>query len=251
VTARKNWMESLPKATPQAARARVVAPASAPKPAGLGMTSDARRAEMVRACAASGVKHRAVLEAMQLVPRHLFVDNALASRAYDDCALPIGHEQTISKPTSVARMIELVLQRRDARPANQLRALEIGTGCGYQAAVMSQVFEIVYSVERIKALATLARERLRPFLLNNVRLSVGDGHLGLPEQGPFDAIILAAAGQQVPQALLPQMALGGLLVAPVGDDEQALHLVERVGQQQWQLTILDAARFVPLKVGVI
>ncbi len=251
MTAKKSWMESLPKTIPSAVKPRLISPAMAPKPIGLGMTSDARRSEMVRYCQSVGVKNASVLSAMNAVPRHLFVDNALASRAYDDCALPIGHEQTISKPSSVARMLELVLQRRDDRSPNQLTALEIGTGCGYQAAVMSQVFNQVYSIERIKALAELARERLRPFLLNNLRLIIGDGHLGLPAEGPFDVIILAAAGLQVPQPLLLQLAVGGLLVAPVGDDEQSLHVVERISHQEWQRTVLDAARFVPLKVGVI
>jgi protein-L-isoaspartate(D-aspartate) O-methyltransferase len=247
----KDWMVSLPKHKPHAAKPRLISPAAAPIPIGLGMTSDARRQDMVRQCQVLGVKHPVVLAAMQAVPRHLFVDNALASRAYDDCALPIGHEQTISKPSSVARMIELVLQRRDQMAPQQLKALEIGTGCGYQAAVMSQVFKVVYSIERIKALGTLARERLRPFLLNNLRLSVGDGHLGLPQEGPFDAIILAAAGAKVPEALLQQLAVGGLLVAPVGDDEQALHVVERFSTNDLRLTVLDAARFVPLKAGVV
>jgi protein-L-isoaspartate(D-aspartate) O-methyltransferase len=251
VSEHKDWMVSLPKQKPQLAKRRLISPAVAPMPIGLGMTSEARRHEMVRQCQAMGVKHPSVLNAMQAVPRHLFVDNALASRAYDDCALPIGHEQTISKPSSVARMIELVLQRRDQIAPQQLKALEIGTGCGYQAAVMSQVFNLVYSIERIKALATLARERLRPFLLNNLRLSVGDGHLGLPREGPFDAIVLAAAGAKVPEALLEQLAIGGLLVAPVGDDDQALHLIERFGTTDWRLTVLDAARFVPLKAGVV
>jgi protein-L-isoaspartate(D-aspartate) O-methyltransferase len=258
MTARKDWMESLPKPKAQVVSRTRLGPASAPKPLGLGMTSDARRQEMVRQCQALGVTNPWVLAAMKTIPRHLFVDNALASRAYDDCALPIGHEQTISKPSSVARMLELVLERRDGLVPSEMKALEIGTGCGYQAAVMSQIFQVVYSIERIKALGNLARDRLRPFLLNNVRLSIGDGHLGLEDQAPFDAIVLAAAGQKVPEPLLQQLAVGGLLVAPLvidhddlSEHQQALHLVERVSKNDWRFTVLDAARFVPLKAGVI
>jgi protein-L-isoaspartate(D-aspartate) O-methyltransferase len=235
------------------------------KPVGLGLTSSSRRQMMVQACIAAGVRHPAVLQAMAQVERHLFVDEGLASRAYEDCALPIGHAQTISKPTSVARMIELVLQRLDTRQAKQLSALEVGTGCGYQAAVMAQVFAQVVSIERIRALGDLARNNLRPLRISNLRLVVGDGHAGVPENAPFDAIIVAAASAKIPQPLLDQLSIGGLLVAPVvheaspevvnGDyrqqqNDQSLHLIERRSKFDWQLTVLDNARFVPLKSGV-
>jgi protein-L-isoaspartate(D-aspartate) O-methyltransferase len=235
------------------------------KPIGLGLTSASRRQMMVQACIAAGVRHPAVLQAMAQVERHLFVDEGLASRAYEDCALPIGHAQTISKPTSVARMIELVLQRLDTRQAKQLTALEVGTGCGYQAAVMAQVFAQVVSIERIRALGDLARNNLRALRISNLRLVVGDGHAGVPENAPFDAIIVAAAGLKIPQALLDQLSIGGLLIAPVvhetpldvvnnnvrqSQGDQSLHLVERRSKYDWQLTVLDSARFVPLKSGV-
>ncbi len=234
-------------------------------PLGLGLTSASRRQMMVQSCMTVGVRHPAVLQAMAQVERHLFVDEGLASRAYEDCALPIGHAQTISKPTSVARMIELVLQRLDTRPAKQLSALEVGTGCGYQAAVMAQVFGQVVSIERIRALGELAKKNLRPLRINNLRLVVGDGHAGVPEQAPFDAIIVAAAGSSIPTALLEQLNIGGLLIAPVvsasvtnavsdaiqHQHDQSLHLVERRSRLDWQLTILDSARFVPLKAGVV
>lgn len=226
-------------------------PVSLAAPSGVGLVSPASRDRMIQHCNALGIRHRGVLHALGIVDRHLFVDEALASRAYDDCALPIGYEQTISKPSSVARMIELVLNRNDGRPSGQLKALEIGTGCGYQAAVMAQIFGTVFSIERIRALADLARKNLRPLRLNNLRLVSGDGRLGLPSDGPFDAIILAAAGLDVPEALLKQMAVGGLLVAPVGSQEQSLHLVERRSVQDWQVTVVDSARFVPLKHGTV
>lgn len=226
-------------------------PVSVLGPSGVGLVSNAARARMIQQCASQGIRHPGVLQALGAVDRHLFVDEALASRAYDDCALPIGHEQTISKPSSVARMVELVLNRNDGRIASQLKSLEIGTGCGYQAAVMAQLFGTVFSIERIRALADLARENLRPLRLNNLRLISGDGRLGLPKESPFDAIILAAAGLDVPEALLKQMAIGGLLVAPVGSQEQALHLVQRHSADNWQVTVVDSARFVPLKHGTV
>lgn len=253
------WMSKLndlPAQSPNKLIARSLAstrfgPVAVVAPSGVGLVSRASRDRMIRHCANQGIRHQGVLHALGLVDRHLFVDEALASRAYDDCALPIGYEQTISKPSSVARMIELVLNRKDGRVGTELKALEIGTGCGYQAAVMAQLFATVFSIERIRALADLARTNLRPMRLNNVRLVSGDGRLGLPSDGPFDAIILAAAGLDVPEALLQQMAIGGLLVAPVGAQEQSLHLVERRSEQDWQVTIVDSARFVPLKHGTV
>ena len=226
-------------------------PVAVTAPSGVGLVSSAAKNRMIQHCASLGIRHQGVLQALGAVDRHLFVEEALASRAYDDCALPIGHEQTISKPSSVARMIELVLNRSDGRPSRQLKSLEIGTGCGYQSAVMAQLFGTVYSIERIRFLADLARENLRPLRLNNLRLILGDGRLGLPTEGPFDAIVLAAAGLEVPDALLQQMAIGGLLVAPVGAQEQSLHLIERRGANDWQVTVIDSARFVPLKHGTV
>jgi protein-L-isoaspartate(D-aspartate) O-methyltransferase len=182
---------------------------------------------------------------MQAVPRHLFVDDGLASHAYQDDALPIGFEQTISQPYIVARMIEAV-------SANQplLKVLEVGTGCGYQAAVLSQVAQEVYSIERIRGLHELARQRLRPLRLANVRLALGDGMQGLIQAAPYDAIIVAAAGLELPPALLEQLTIGGRLIAPVGILQQSLILVERTAKDIWNKTVLGAVRFVPLQAGI-
>jgi protein-L-isoaspartate(D-aspartate) O-methyltransferase len=190
-----------------------------------------------------------VLDAMAMVPRHMFVDPGLATQAYEDAALPIGHHQTISKPSVVARMIELAAQGRTLS-----NVLEIGTGCGYQAAVLSHVARDVYSIERIKPLYERAKTNLRPLRIPNIRLHYGDGRIGLPAAAPFDAIVIAAAGLDVPQALLEQLAIGARLVAPVGSQDgqsQVLTLVERTGPAQWRESRLDRVFFVPLKSGVI
>ena len=199
--------------------------------------------------AASGVKHLKTLEAIATVPRHAFMDAGLHAQAYEDSALPIGHQQTISKPSVVARMIELL--HKNKNPLG--RVLEIGTGCGYQAAVLSLLAAEVYSIERIRPLHDLARAKLRPFRIHNLRLIYGDGILGLPQAAPFDAIILAAAGLGIPDALLDQLAIGGRLIAPVARNANAqqLLLIERVSSQRYQRTALDEVFFVPLQSGVI
>jgi len=210
------------------------------------------RERMVAALASQGIRHPSVLAAMGFVPREGFVDAALASRAYEDVALPIGQGQTISKPSTVGRMIELLVQGRTERELRSAKVLEVGTGCGYQAAVLARVFGEVFSVERIRGLHESARANLRPLRLPNLRLAYGDGFQGLPDQGPFDAIILAAAGDAVPEPLLMQMTVGGRLIAPVLQGparQQVLHWVERPGQDDWRLHLLDAVRFVPLQRG--
>ncbi|MFM0128220.1 protein-L-isoaspartate(D-aspartate) O-methyltransferase [Paraburkholderia sediminicola] len=215
----------------------------------LALTSERVRERMVERLRANGVTDQRVLNAMSVVPRHMFVDPGLAAQAYEDAALPIGHHQTISKPSVVARMIELAAAGRALN-----NVLEIGTGCGYQAAVLSQVARDVYSIERIKPLSERAKTNLRPLRIPNIRLHYGDGRLGLPSAAPFDAIVIAAAGLDVPQALLEQLAIGGRLVAPVGSQEgqnQVLTLVERLGPTQWRESRLDRVFFVPLKSGVI
>lgn len=215
----------------------------------LALTSERVRERMVERLRANGVTDQRVLNAMSVVPRHMFVDPGLAAQAYEDAALPIGHHQTISKPSVVARMIELAAAGRVLNTV-----LEIGTGCGYQAAVLSQVAHDVYSIERIKPLSERAKTNLRPLRIRNIRLHYGDGRLGLPSAAPFDAIVIAAAGLDVPQALLEQLAIGGRLVAPVGSQEgqnQVLTLVERLGPAQWRESRLDRVFFVPLKSGVI
>ena len=236
-------------AVPPAASVRVRRAATPQNPGGLGLASDRARASMVESLRRLGVRHPPVLDAMAQVPRHAFIDAALASRAYEDVALPIGHGQTISRPSTVARMIELVAQHLpEARqPASQV--LEVGTGCGYQAAVLARVFGQVVSVERVRGLHEQARNNLRAMRLANLRLVFGDGNLGVPQAAPFDAIVMAAAGESIPDALLEQMRIGGRLIAPVGTTRQALHLVERVDRGEWRLTVLDAVRFVPLRTG--
>ncbi|MCY0388094.1 protein-L-isoaspartate(D-aspartate) O-methyltransferase [Robbsia sp. Bb-Pol-6] len=213
----------------------------------LTLTSDRVRERMVERVRAAGVRNERVLAALRAVPRHGFVDAALAPQAYEEAALPIGHRQTISKPGVVAKMIEIALNGR----ASLRRVLEVGTGCGYQAAVLGRVAEEVFSIERIKPLHERAKRNLRPLRAPNIRLHYGDGRLGLPASAPFDAIIVAAAGLDIPPALAEQLAIGGRLIAPVGGDSQVLTLVERISAHQWRETVLDRVFFVPLKSGVI
>ena len=221
-------------------------PVAAPAPRGNPLVSDAVRRAMVQRVAKQGVKDAVVLAAMESVPRHLFMDEALASQAYIDASLPIGHHQTISQPYIVARMIEVMRNGGALR-----RVLEIGTGCGYQAAVLACVAQEVYSIERIKPLHELAKANLRPLRVPNLRLHYGDGMLGLPQAAPFDGIILAAAGLEVPQALLEQLTVGGRLVAPVGARAQHLELITRVGKAEWTSVTLEDCHFVPLRPGTI
>lgn len=204
---------------------------------------------MVARVAKQGVRDKKVLAAMESVPRHLFVEGGLSSQAYIDASLPIGHHQTISQPYIVARMVEVL---RNGGAGGELnRVLEIGTGCGYQAAVLSLVAKEVYSIERIKPLHELAKSNLRPLRIANIRLHYGDGMLGLPQVAPFDGIILAAAGLEVPQALLEQMSIGGRLIAPVGDQRQMLQLIERASKFDWKTTTLEDCHFVPLRPGTV
>lgn len=208
------------------------------------MTSQRTRARMVERLREKGIRSEAVLAAMAAVPRHVFVEEALASRAYEDTALPLGMGQTISQPYIVARMIELLLSGRPGIG----KTLEIGAGCGYQAAVLAQLSKEVYAVERIGPLLEKAKANMRTLQQFNVRLKHADGMLGLPEAGPFDSIIVAAAGGSIPPALLAQLAPGGRLVLPVGASEQYLSLIER-SPQGYTETRLDAVRFVPLLSG--
>lgn len=212
------------------------------------LVSAAIRTAMVARVAKQGVRDAKVLAAMEAVPRHMFVEPGLASQAYVDASLPIGHRQTISQPYIVARMIEIL--RDNPRGAALNRVLEIGTGCGYQAAVLSMVAKEVYSIERIKPLHELAKANLRPLRIANIRLHYGDGMLGLPQAAPFDGIILAAAGLEVPQALLEQLNVGGRLIAPVGERNQVLQLIERIGKFEWSTSTLETCHFVPLRPGL-
>jgi len=209
--------------------------------------TEAPRRAMAAYVARQGVKDGQVLAALETVPRHMFIEPALSSQAYADVSLPIGHNQTISQPYIVARMIELL--RGSGQPLR--RILEIGTGCGYQAAVLSCVAQEVYSIERIKPLHELAKANLRPLRIANLRLQYGDGMLGLPQVAPFDGIILAAAGLEVPRALLEQLAIGARLVAPVGAQVQHLQRITRTGKSEWTSETLEACHFVPLRPGIV
>lgn len=211
---------------------------------GIGLTSQRTRVRMIERLRVGGIRDERVLAAMAAVPRHLFVEEALASRAYEDSALPIGLKQTISQPFIVARMIELLIAGRDLG-----KTLEIGAGSGYQAAVLAQLAKDVYAIERIGPLLDKARANLRHLRLPNVRLKHADGNSGLAEAAPFDTIILAAAATQVPQALLQQMAVGGRMALPIGGVEQSLCLIERSARGYTE-TRLDTVRFVPLVAGV-
>ena len=211
--------------------------------AGIGMTSARTRGRLIERLRAEGIADETVLAAMSEVPRHIFVDEALATRAYDDVSLPIGHGQTISQPYIVARMTEVL---RNGKQLN--RVLEIGTGCGYQAAVLSKVAKEVYSVERIQPLYERARKTLRELKLFNVNLRYADGTTGLPDAAPFDGIIMACAAPALSAVLREQLAVGGRMVLPMGTQEQHLYLIER-DENGFRETRLDAVKFVPLVMG--
>lgn len=220
-------------------------------PSGMGMDSVAVRARMVSKLAAQGISDPLVLGAMGAVERHRFVDSALANQAYEDTSLPIGLGQTISKPNVVARMIELLLGGRRDPDGRLGRVLEIGTGCGYQAALLSHVAREVYSIERLRGLHDKARDNLRVFRLANVHLLFGDGMAGFAKGGPYSGIIAAAGGQAVPPAWTEQLAVGGRIVAPMvtHDGKQALVVIEKT-PRELQQTVLEAVHFVPLKSGI-
>lgn len=213
---------------------------------GIGMTSQRTRERLVQRLGEEGIRDPRVLEVIRRTPRHLFVDEALAHRAYEDTALPIGHNQTISQPFMVARMTELLLA---GGPLDKV--MEIGTGSGYQTAVLAQLVERVFSVERIQSLQDRAKERLPELGLRNVVFRWGDGWEGWPALAPYNGILVAAAATQVPQALLDQLAPGGRLVIPVGSgDEQQLMLIVRESMG-FTRQVLDPVRFVPLLTGSV
>ncbi len=211
---------------------------------GIGMTSKRTQLRMVERLRAAGIRDEAVLSAMLEVPRHLFVDEALASRAYEDVSLPIGFGQTISHPYTVARLCEIVHAERTLG-----RVLEVGTGCGYQAAVLSRLAKEVYSIERIAPLLSRARVHLREIQFRNIRVKHADGQHGLEKAAPFDAIVMTAATPQIPVALTDQLATGGRLVLPHGTDAQRLLVVTQTGRGLEQET-LDEVNFVPMLAGV-
>ena len=218
-------------------------------PQGLGMDSSTFRARMVSKLASHGITDARVLNAMQTTHRHSFVDTALAYQAYEDTSLPIGWGQTISKPNVVARMVELLFEGKTV-PLG--RVLEIGTGCGYQAAVLSHIAQEVYSIERVAGLYEKARENFRPFRIKNTHLLFGDGMLGFPKGAPYTGIIAAAGGDGIPQAWVDQLAVGGRIVAPVTNKvtgEQSLVVVDKT-ETGLKRTVLELVQFVPLKSGI-
>lgn len=226
-------------------------PRVAPAPAGVGLDSSTVRERMVHRLADSGIGSASVLAAMGAIERHRFVDSALVNQAYEDTSLPIGLGQTISKPSIVARMAELLLGAAVAKTEGLGRVLEIGTGCGYQAAVLGRIAKEVYTIERLRALHEKARDNLRPLRLTNVHLILGDGMLGYPKGAPYAAIISAAGGDQLPEQWCEQLAVGGRLVAPMAgpDGKQILLVVDKTAAGLKQ-TVLEAVNFVPLKSGV-
>ena len=211
---------------------------------GIGMTSMRTRRRLIDRLRQQGITNEDVLEAILETPRHLFIDEALAHRAYEDTALPIGHNQTISQPFIVALMTGMIIE--NSNPVRKV--LEIGTGCGYQTAVLSQLVDWVFTVERIVALQKEAAERLRQLGYHNISFLDGDGFLGWPSNAPFDGIIVTAAPPEIPPALLEQLAVGGRLVIPVGDEVQQLRVVTRT-TSGYEETRHEAVRFVPMLKG--
>jgi len=216
-----------------------------PEARGLGMTSQRARDRLVSRLKEEGIADRRVLDVIGRLPRHLFIEEALASRAYEDTALPIGLSQTISQPWVVARMTEALIEEK--LPA---RVLEIGTGSGYQAAVLAMLVKSVFTVERIEELLRNARRRFRKLGIENVRSKHDDGRLGWSEHAPYDAIILTAAGESVDDELFAQLAPDGVLVAPVGPPGKQQLLRYRHGEKGWTGVSLGAVSFVPLLGGI-
>ncbi|MGM0570774.1 protein-L-isoaspartate(D-aspartate) O-methyltransferase [Marinobacter sp.] len=211
---------------------------------GIGMTSRRTRLRLIQRLREAGIRDERVLGVMEEIPRHIFLDEALAHRAYEDTALPIGYSQTLSQPYIVARMTEVLMS------ASPKKVLELGTGSGYQTAILARLCDEVYSVERIKPLQDKARERMHLLRLRNVMLRLAEGPMGWPEQAPYDGIIVTAAPRVVPRELLDQLADGGVMVIPVGEEQQMLVRITRDGDQ-FHTEEIEPVRFVPLLGGVI
>ena len=212
--------------------------------AGIGMTSQRTRERLIRRLQEQGIDDRQVIDVMRSTPRHIFIDEALSHRAYEDVALPIGYNQTISQPYIVALMTQLLLA-----DGPKQKVLEIGTGSGYQTAILAQLVDSVFSVERIKILQERARQRLNKLKLRNVSFRYSDGGYGWPDKAPFDGILSAASPAEIPQELLDQLAVGGTLVTPVGDNHQELVVVKRTNDGFERQKVADVC-FVPLRSGV-
>jgi len=221
----------------------------APTQNGIGMTSARTRERLVQLLREQGIRNAAVLEQIRTVPRHLFVDEALATRAYENTALPIGLGQTISQPFIVARMTEALFEGAEPR-----KVLEIGTGCGYQTAVLAPLVKFLYSIERIKALQDRAKQTLTHLGLRNVYFRHGDGFQGWAGHAPYDAIICAAAPMEIPQALLKQLGPNGRLIIPVGPDgrQELIRITRRVDArgEEFVTERLGLVAFVPLVKGL-
>lgn len=214
---------------------------------GIGMTSRRTRERLIERLKAEGINNHEVLNAIREIPRHLFVDEALSSRAYEDTALPIGHGQTISQPYIVARMTQVLIEHHN--PVKYV--LEVGTGSSYQTAVLSRMVTRVYSVERIKALHLQAQKLLRDLKIRNVKLKHSDGGMGMPEYAPFDGIIVTAAPEGIPRGLVNQLKTGGVMVLPVGDrDEQILLKITKT-ENDYEKEFIERVSFVPMLGGVI
>lgn len=213
---------------------------------GIGMTSRRTRERLINRLKEQGISDQGVLDVILNTPRHLFIDEALSHRAYEDTALPIGYNQTISQPYIVAKMTQELLSEGSLK-----QVLEVGTGSGYQTAVLSQLVEKVYSVERIKPLQDRARERFRQIGLRNIQLQHSDGCMGWPSMAPFNGIIVTAAPDNVPEELLQQLAVGGRLLIPVGGEHQSLQRIVRVSETQFDTSVLEDVKFVPLLSGTV
>lgn len=214
---------------------------------GIGMTSQRTRDRMVQRLRERGITDEELLQLMSELPRHIFLDEALSHRAYEDVSLPIGYQQTLSQPWIVARMTELLLQM----PERPSKVLEIGTGSGYQTAVLARLFERVVSLERIAGFQSKAVKRFQVLGLNNIELHHADGYLGLPEKAPFDAIIVTAAPKEIPPQLLTQLKEGGLMILPVGNDQEQMLTTVTSDSNGCHIKALTQVNFVPLQQGLI
>lgn len=214
---------------------------------GIGMTSRRTRDRLISRLREQGISNEQVLVTVRDTPRHIFIDEALSHRAYEDSSLPIGFNQTISQPYIVARMTELLLEDGPLESV-----LEVGTGSGYQTAILAQLVGQVYSVERIRGLQEKARKRIQQLRFRNVMFRHTDGGMGWPDKGPFDGIMITAAPEQVPEELLTQLKVGGVMVLPVGDgNSQVLMRVRRTGDEEFERETLENVRFVPMLAGTV
>jgi protein-L-isoaspartate(D-aspartate) O-methyltransferase len=221
-----------------------------PEHRGIGMTSQRTRERLIKRLQDQGIANMAVLDVMRNMPRHIFVDEALASRSYEDNALPIGYGQTISQPYIVARMTEILMDSASPQDAPPKKVLEVGTGSGYQTAILAKLIESVYSVERIRPLLNMARKRFQELNMYNIMLHHSDGTWGWLENAPYDGIIVTAAPSQIPEPLLEQLAMGGRLVMPLGDQQQQQLILITKTDSGYEQQVLKQVTFVPMMSGL-